>query len=172
MKKIFLLLTVAITAGLQSCSVPEGPPGQQGQPGYNVEAEVFEVTTTFSQSNGFAKLVTLNPPILSSDMVLVYRLYGASGGSDLWRLLPQTVYVAQGNFDYNYDFTKNDINIFLDASFDLNTLALAWTQNQTFRVVIIPGYFSKTGKVIAKDYKSVVQEFKINEADFKKISLE
>ena len=169
MKKIILLLAVFGMFGLQSCTGPEGIPGRDGQNRSNVEAEVFEVTTTFSSSNNFARLITLNPPILSSDMVLVYRLYDVFNGEDIWRLIPQTVYLTQGEFDYNYDFTRNDINIFLDSDFDLNTLSPQWAQNQTFRVVIIPGYFSKT--VDVSNYKAVIQQLKIQDTDFKKVTL-
>lgn len=167
MKKIILLLAVVLTAGLQSCMGPEGIPGQDGQNGYSAEAEVFEVTTTFSAANNFSRLVPLTPAILSSDMVLVYRLYGTDGGDDVWRLIPQTVYLAQGEFDYNYDFTKNDISIFLDSDFDMNTLTAEWVQNQTFRIVIIPGYFSKGQAVDMNDYDAVIKAYHINEQNIK-----
>ena len=66
MKRIILLLAIVGTFAFQGCSGPEGP---QGATGYSAEAEVFEVATSFSASNNFAKLVTLNPAILNSDMV-------------------------------------------------------------------------------------------------------
>lgn len=163
MKKIIVVLVVLGMFVFQGCTGPEGPKG------YTVEAEVFEVTTSFSSANNFSKLIPLNPPILSSDMILVYRLFDVANGEDVWRLMPQTVYLTEGELDYNYDFTKKDINLFLDANFDLNVLSADWTKDQVFRVVIVPGYFANSGnRMDFSDYKTVVKEFHIQESDIKK----
>ena len=166
MKRIILLLAIVGTFAFQGCSGPEGP---QGATGFSAEAEVFEVAASFSASNNFAKLVTLNPAILNSDMVLVYRLFDVVNGADVWRSLPQTVYLPQGELDYNFDFTKYDINIFLDSNFDLTTLSASWAQNQVFRVVIIPGYLTnRNSKAIDfNDYNAVVKAFNIHENQIK-----
>jgi hypothetical protein len=166
MKKISLLFTVVGVFGFQSCSGPEGP---QGPTGYNVEAEVFEVFADFTTTNNFSTLVNLNPTILSSDMILVYRRFDIYNGADVWRLIPQTVYLSQGNLDYNYDFTKNDINIFLDADFDLRILPVAYSQNQLFRIVIIPGYFSSRSNIDFKDYHEVIKFFNIDDTHVKRL---
>ena len=166
MKRIILLLAIVGTFAFQGCSGPEGP---QGATGYSAEAEVFEVTASFSASNNFESLVTLNPAILNSDMVLVYRLFDVVNGADVWRSLPQTVYLPQGELDYNFDFTKYDINIFLDSNFDLTTLSASWAQSQVFRVVIIPGYLTnRNSKAIDfNDYNAVVKAFNIKENQIK-----
>ena len=168
MKRIILLLAIVGTFAFQGCSGPEGP---QGATGFSAEAEVFEVTASFSASNNFESLVTLNPAILNSDMVLVYRLFDVVNGADVWRSLPQTVYLPQGELDYNFDFTKYDINIFLDSNFDLTTLSASWAQNQVFRVVIIPGYLTnRNSKAIDfNDYNAVVKAFNIHENQIKKL---
>ena len=166
MKKIILLFTIVGLFGFQSCSGPEGP---QGPTGYNVEAEVFEVYADFTTTNNFSTLNNLNPPILSSDMILVYRLFEADNGADVWRLMPQTVYLTEGELIYNYDFTKNDINIFLDADFDLRTLTVAYSRNQLFRIVIIPGYFSSRSTIDFKDYNEVIKFFNINDTHVKRL---
>lgn len=162
MKRIILLLAFVVTFAFQGCTTK-----QETQ--IVLIPEVFEVTTSFTASNNFAKLITLNPAIYSSDMVLVYRLFDVVDAQDVWRSLPQTVYLTQGNLDYNFDFTRNDINIFLDSNFDLTTLNSSWTQNQVFRVVIIPGYLSnKNSKHINfNDYNEVVKAFNINENQIK-----
>ena len=169
MKRIILLLAFVGTFAFQGCSGPEGP---QGATGYSAEAEVFEVTTSFSTSNNFAKLVTLNPAILNSDMVLVYRLFDVVNGADVWRSLPQTVYLTQGDLDYNFDFTKYDVNIFLDSNFDLTTLSPSWAQNQVFRIVIIPGYLSnkKRKTIDFNDYNALVKAFNINKNQIKTLN--
>ena len=156
------MLAIVGTFAFQGCTVKD-------QTQVTNLAEVFEVTASFSASNNFARLVTLNPAIYSSDMVLVYRLFDVVNGADVWRSLPQTVYLSQGDLDYNFDFTKYDINIFLDSNFDLTTLSASWAQNQVFRVVIIPGYFSnKNNKAVDfNDYNAVVKAFNINENQIK-----
>ena len=164
MKKIILLLVVVGTFAFQGCSVNE-------ETQVNSSAEVFEVTTSFSAANNYSRIITLNPPIYSSDMVLVYRLFDVVNGEDVWRTLPQAVYLPQGELDYNFDFTRNDINIFLDSDFDLTTLGSAWTQSQVFRVVIIPGYFSNknSSSVDLSNYNEVVKRYNITESQIKTI---
>lgn len=142
MKRIFLLL-VAVTATMfQSC---DGDTGPQGVPG--PAAEVFEVTTDFVPTNdpetSYRKFFDLNPAIYQSDNVLVYQLSGVVDGKDVWKLLPQVYTFDNGDvLQYNYDFSYNDFSIFIDANFNLNTLPNTWFNNKTFRVVIVPGYFS------------------------------
>ena len=164
MKKIILLLAITASFLFHSCSPKE-------EIHADLLAEVFQVTTSFTAANNYSKLITLNPPIYNSDMVLVYRLFDVINGQNVWRQLPQAVYLIQGELDYNFDFTRNDINLFLDSDFDLATLGTAWSQNQLFRVVIIPGYFSnKYNKAVDfNDYNAVVKAFNIKENQIKTI---
>lgn len=144
MKRFFLLLVaVTTTAFLSSC---EGDTGPQGLPG--PAAEVFEVTTNFVPTNDpettYRSFFDLNPAIYQSDNVLVYELSGVVNGKDIWKLLPQVYTFDNGDvLQYNYDFSYNDFSIFIDANFNLNTLPNSWFNNKTFRIVIVPGYFSQ-----------------------------
>jgi len=164
MKKIILLIAIATTFLFQGCTTKE-------EIHADLLAEVFEVRTSFTAANNYSRHVTLNPPIYNSDMVLVYRLFDVLNGQSLWRQLPQAVYLPQGELDYNFDFTRNDINIFLESDFDLATLGAFWSQNQVFRVVIIPGYFSNKNKksVDFNDYNAVVKAFNIKDNQIKSI---
>lgn len=164
MKKIILLIAIATTFLFQGCTTKE-------EIHADLLAEVFEVRTSFTAANNYSRLVTLNPPIYNSDMVLVYRLFDVLNGQSLWRQLPQAVYLPQGELDYNFDFTRNDINIFLESDFDLATLGAFWSQNQVFRVVIIPGYFSNKNKkaIDFNDYNAVVKAFNIKDNQIKSI---
>ncbi len=164
MKRILLMLAFVGTFAFQGCTVKD-------EIQVNNLAEVFEVTTSFSAANNYSRIITLNPPIYSSDMVLVYRLFDVINGEDVWRTLPQTVYLLQGELDYNFDFTRNDINIFLDSDFDLTTLGSTWTQSQVFRVVIIPGYLSNrnSSTIDFSNYNEVVKRYNITESQIKTI---
>ena len=169
MKKIILLLIFISMIALQSCTVNDTPPAPAPvQTVNNTISEVLEYTVSFNSGNNYKKLITFNKPIYASDMVLVYHLYDVVNGADVWRQMPQTYYLgASGELDYNFDFTKYDVNIFLGANFDLNTVSSSWTQNQTFRVVIVPGYFGNKKAIDYSDYNAVVKAYNLDDSKIK-----
>lgn len=172
MRKITLMLAFIGMITLQSCTVNEvvDTPVQYDS---DTISEVFEVTTSFGPSNNYSRLVTFNPPIYNSDVVLVYHLYEVNNGADVWRLMPQTYYLqGLGALDYNYDFTKYDVSLFLDADFDLGYLTPEWSQNQTFRLVVVPGAFSNKKAVDYTDYEATIAMLGYNNMAIKKINLE
>lgn len=129
--------------------------------------EVFEVVTSFNPSNNFSRLVTFNPPLFSSDVVLVYMQWDQFNGNPVWRLVPQTVQLPAGDIQYNYDNTNLDVNIFMSsADIDLLTLGQEWTNNQRFRIVILPGYFVQQMRTDISDYdqlmKRIQKQFQVN----------
>jgi hypothetical protein len=152
MKKIFLFLAVASTAFFASCSSDDD---------VTVRVpvnEVFERTVSFTAPS-YSVLIPLTPPIGYDDVVLTYRLTEVVGGNDVWRLVPQTFFFPEGEFEYISDFTQNDISVYIDADFDPGIIP-AYTQNQTFRFVIIPGNFAQTLDVNNYDaVMSTVQEY-------------
>src|SRR5690606_25494560 len=89
-----------------------------------------------------------NVEVFESDAVLVYHLVetipGNGGPIDVWEQLPQTYFVDQGTLVYNFDHTFLDVRLFLDANFDLNSLSSGFTNNQTFRVAVVPTEVAKT----------------------------
>ncbi len=160
MKKFLLLFVTAALTVLSGC---RGEDGRDGQDAVNVEAAVIELTNVDFLPNSFAILFTFNQPILASDQVLVYRLSAATPqGDDVWQLLPQNYYFEDGtfNFGYNYDFTRLDVNVFIDGN-DLNTLNNEFTQNQILRIVVVPGYFARYASAESAldytDYHAVVK---------------
>lgn len=166
MKKFTFILVLIGMITLQSCEGPQGPPGRDG---FSAEAEVFEVNRSFTTQNGFSEEIALNPPILSSDHVLIYRLAGAFQGEDDWKLVPEYYFFEDGTLDYayNYSFTRFNIGLYMEG-FDLAGLTPAVTNNQIFRVVIIPGFFS--GRMDYSNYKQVMEMYGLTEADVKPIS--
>ena len=164
MKKITLILVFIGMIALQGCTVEENN-------GYDNDtySKVFEVTRSFSPQNDFSNLVTFNPPIFASDVVLVYVLWDVQNdGTPVWRLMPQTVQLFEGDLQYNYDFTRFDVNLFLSSlDFPLTILGPEWTQNQTFRIVLVPASFG--GKMDYSNYDNVIQKLKLTEKDVKSI---
>lgn len=173
MKRLFLLLGIVALVTTTSCTGPEGP---QGATGYSAESEVFEVTTSFNAGNNFTTTFPLNPFILPSDNILVYELSNTNDGIDTWALLPQVYYFGNtgASAQYNFDFSYDQFSIFIDASFDMTTLPASFTQGKTFRVVIIPGYASKSAvnnvTVDTSDYNAVIQAYHIDDSNVKRIN--
>lgn len=173
MKKIFLFALAAVSSLFIACEGPEGP---QGAPGVNIVGETFEVTTTFVNDAdpyfAYRSFFDLNPAIYASDVIQVYELVGVEDGLDVWKPLPQVYMLAEGILQYNYDFTTNDFSIFLDADFDRTLLNSSWTNNRTFRIVIIPSDFSTSFSAtsrsnILNDYYALTEALGIKEADVK-----
>ena len=140
MKRLFLFLFV-LGFLTTSCEGPEGPPGV---PGVNILGQVIEVTLDLNQSNGYEQVLTLPQDIevFESDAVLVYRHEGVFDTADIWTPLPTTYFDAGGGtFLYTFNHTYFDVKFFLDGNFNLNVLGPQWTDNQLFRIAIVPAEF-------------------------------
>lgn len=136
---------VAVLALLfTSCTGPQGPPGFDGFDGINGEdgglivASAFEIEVNFNAANNFEVEESYGFEVLPSDITLVYIEWETDEGEPIWRLLTQTEYFNDGVLVYNFDFTQQNVRFFLDGTVDFNTLDNVWTQNQAFRVVVIP----------------------------------
>jgi len=164
MKRIFLFLAVVASAAVfQSCEGDQGPIGPDGP-----ASEVFEVTTSFTGANNYLQTFVLDPVILQSDNILVYELADTSDNIDTWALLPQIYYFDQGQAQYNYTFSFDQFTLLLDGDFNLDLLPTSFTTNKTFRIVIVPGYFSKgTAPVDTKDYNAVIKYYNIDDSNVK-----
>ena len=136
MKYISALLVV-FSLLLVSC---EGDPGPPGPPG--LIAQSFERTVDFGPPFYEATLeIPLTIELFESDMVLVYRFLGQIDGLDVWKILPETVYIETGEeFQYNFEHNFDFVTLFIDApaTFNFNDLLPQERLNQTFRVVVIP----------------------------------
>lgn len=171
MKKILTLFAIVGLVAFSSCEGPEGPPGQDG----SIPAEVYEVSNVnFTDANDYNPIIPLNPAIYDSDMVVLYRLAGVDNGQDVWKMTPELYYFANGtfNFGYNFNFTKNDVSIYLDGN-DLASVQSSFRTNQIFRIVIIPGYFSNksVNKPDFSDYNAVIKKYNIDDSNLKKVQL-
>lgn len=174
MKKIFILFAAVGLVAFSSCEGPEGPPGQDG---FDGASEVYQVKgVSFTDGNDYNPIIPLDPIISSSDMVLLYRQDGTDGGAPVWKLTPELYYLADGTLDfgYNYNFTVRDVSVYMDG-FDLANVSTTFRLNQTFRIVIIPGYLTGTAKSVNKpdfsDYNAVIKKYNIDDSKIKSISL-
>lgn len=155
MKTIIRVLVLFTVVLFSSCS-DEGDVNNN----YDLLGTVFETTGSFSASNAY-KLYFQFPNdvvVYDGDVVMVYILWGQTDtNEDIWRPLPQSVFLIDGSFQYNFDYTLNDVQIYLEANFDKGTLEPGDLENQTFRIAVIPAELYQNKSVDIQDFNSVMQ---------------
>ncbi|TJY33908.1 hypothetical protein [Pontimicrobium aquaticum] len=168
MKRLLPLLTV-FTVLFTACEGPQGPPGFDGLDGLDGEiiaSSAFEIEVDFNSANNFEHIEAYGFEVLPSDVTLVYILWTTDNGQDIWRLTPQTVYFNDNNnLVYNFDFTQDDVRLFLDGTTDFNTLDSDWTQDQVFRVVVVPA--DNIDGIDVNDINAVLSANDIQSFDFR-----
>ena len=136
-----------VTLSCEGPTGPPGPPGFDGQDGVNILGQVYDIVGDFTPGNGYTLFSVFSEDapsveVFETDVVLVYILWervdDPTGPIDVWRLLPQTRLLDQGILQYNYDHTFLDVSIFLEADFNLGSLQPGDTNNQVFRIAILP----------------------------------
>jgi len=158
---ITLFLIAAVT--LISCEGPMGPPGVPGEDGNTLLGTVFEKQGDFTASNNYEIFFEFPQDfeIYDTDVVLVYILWEVldinGKQTDLWRLLPQTVILNDGLLQYNFDYTVADVKIFLEGSTDFNNLLPAETDNQIFRIAVLPADFISKKSADISDFNSLLK---------------
>lgn len=186
MKFSRLLLGTVFILLFSACEGPAGPPGRDGlngadgangANGVNIEGTVLEIRGTFSVDNDYRLFYEFpqTVEVFESDLVLVYLLFeqtdDPNGGDpiDVWRLLPQTRILDQGLLQYNYDHTFIDVNIFLEADFDLGTLLAGDTDNQVFRIAVVPASFGQNASIDLSNLNTVMSKLDLSEASIQKM---
>ena len=166
MKKLALILAFVGMISLQSCT--EDTPVVDN----DTISEVFELRNVnfgFTPADGYTIYQTFNPQIFASDVVLIYRLSGTINSSTpIWQQIPRTLFLPEGELDYDFDFSKEDFTIYAGGTYDLATTP-TYINNETFRIVIVPGYFSNKGSkaIDYSDYNAVIKAYSINDSNVK-----
>lgn len=189
MKKAALLFGTFFTLLFFSCVGPEGPPGPagfdgldglNGQDGLDAPLpKVIDIEGTFTADNEYGIRYTFedNVEVLPTDVVLAYLLWDQVDGSDgelidIWRLLPQTRILDQGLLQYNYEHTFVDVDLFLEADFDLGTLQPGDTDNQIFRIAILPAEMAEGSRMDKSNVASVMQILGVEENDVPRLKVD
>ena len=187
MRKISLIFGAFLSLFIISCEGPEGPPGydgydgrdgQDGEDGVNILGTVIDIQGDFVADDysifyEFPQTVE----VFESDVVLVYILWdqtedGNGDPVDIWRLLPQTRLLDQGILQYNYDYTFFDVNIFLEADFNLGTLPAGDTDDQVFRIAVLPADLAQGSRLDRSNINAVMSLMGASELDVQKIALD
>jgi hypothetical protein len=149
MKKLTTMILVFASVIIMSCEGPMGPPGEDGT---DLLGTIFELEGDFQPSNNYELFFDFpnNFEIYDTDVVLVYILWDVVNvngkNTDVWRLLPQTIVLDEGVIQYNFDYTVNDVRIFLEATIPFSELLPAETQDQVFRIAVLPADFVASKK--------------------------
>jgi hypothetical protein len=149
MKKISAIIILLTSVLILSCEGPVGPPGQDGN---SLIGSIFEMKGDFKASNNYELFFDFpqNLEIFETDVVLVYILWEVATvngiQTDVWRLLPQTIILDDGILQYNFDYTVNDVRIFLEGTTNFSNLLPAETNNQIFRIAVLPADFVASKK--------------------------
>jgi hypothetical protein len=190
MKKITLVLTAIMTLLLVSCEVNgldgrdgfdgfdgfDGIDGIDGQDGINILGKVIDIEGDFTAADDYTILYEFPNTIevFETDVVLVYILFDQTEDSngeavDIWRLMPQTLILNQGLLQYNFDHSFLDVSIFLDADFDLATLLPGDTDNQVFRIAVLPAESAGKSSLDRSDIRAVMASLGVQEKDIQKV---
>ncbi|MGB5188565.1 collagen-like protein [Robiginitalea sp.] len=185
MKNLRRFFTVIIAfISLLSCEGPAGPPGPpgfdgfDGQDGVNILGTVYDIVGDFTPSNDYSLFSVFAEDVpglevFETDVVLVYILWDQiddpTGPIDIWRLLPQTLLLQQGILQYNYDFTFEDVSIFLESDFNLGFLGPGDTNNQVFRIAILPADGAGKRNLDTSNIQEVMEYLQVTEANIPRV---
>ena len=161
--KTLLIGLVSIVFLFTACEGPSGPPGLDGlngRDGRDGGAVIFEIAgVDFTQANNYSEFQEIPNDIFidESDLILVYRQNGEDTNSgDVWQLLPQNFFLDEGTLQYNFNHTRNDVEIVMDSNFDINTISNqsreSFLEDQIFRIAVVPGAFSNQNAKILSDF--------------------
>lgn len=143
---------------------PRGPAGQDGLDGLDgEESYVFEHTDiNFTPENNYEVLLDFPNgfQMLESDVVLVYFWWDQTDdGLDVWTPLPLTLFEPGGTLQYGFDYTLNDVKVFVTSNYILDypndNLFADWIA----RVVVVPAQLQNRTSVDYSDYYSVAEHF-------------
>jgi hypothetical protein len=168
MKKAIIAASAALV--LAACEGPEGP---AGPPADELLGQVFEVDEVYfdyrSEVNYWS--VNIGVPsgiiVFESDVILAYRyLHSVSSGAnevaDVWEMLPNVYFLGGGDIiQYVFNHTYFDVQLIIDGNHDLRNLDPGFTDDQSFRFVIVPAAFITQSSVDLTDYRAVVGSLRI-----------
>jgi len=163
MKKYFTILLLAIFGFVAvSCNDRDDNKYVGDGDTYPVMADI---TGSFNNTNDYtiSQGITIN----STNVVLVYRQSGSSNGNAIWQQIPRTLFLDEGELDYDFDFTKDDVLLKAGGTIGFaqqtNAFKDAYLNNQRFRIVLVPASSptNKNANLDYSDYNSVIKFYNI-----------
>lgn len=166
-KLLFALFAGTALVSTASCDNRNDVVVQQDNDTYSVAYDLKGVNLVKNPDNGDYEVVKeFNKPLVSSDVVLVYRGFGTdNSGNTMWQQLPRLAYSNLGSLDYDFYFSKLGLVIRTSADYDLAQTP-QFLNNQTFRVVFVPASAGKKN-IDYSDYYAVAAALGIKESNVK-----
>lgn len=184
------LLPITLLTFLWACEGPTGPPGPsgpQGVPGYDgapgPEAVVIEYEFIDFVAPDYSVLLEFPEyQPYRTDAILVYGLwetltYDNGDYKEIWRLFPQTSFTDAGTLVYNYDHSYEDVELKLEANFDIGRANLGprVLNDWVIRLVFVPGDYLPNGRTKSEvdfsDYEAVKKHFNLPDNPVRKQTL-
>lgn len=157
MKPLSLILAALFFISCEGDPGPMGPEGPAGPVGQAFEVEGVD----FNESNDYySEPFSFDGiEVLESDIVAVYWLWDTDeDAGDIWQPLPASIYFEDGSeMQYSFDHTAFDVQLFLYGNVDLSTVGDDYTQDQVFKVVILPADYVEANKVDVSNMKEVMK---------------
>lgn len=77
---------------------------------------------------------------------------------DIWQPLPASIYFDDGSeMQYTFDHTEFDVQLLLYGNVDLSTVGDDYTQEQLFKVVVLPVEYVETNNVNLGNLQEVMK---------------
>ena len=164
MKKLFPFLLLFITSFiLFNCKEDDEV---QVQVDYPAVYDLRNVNFSYNATDGWTYRQSFTKPLLDQDYVVIFRQTGTSGNAPVWQQIPRTLYLDQGELDYDFDFSKNDFMIYAGGTYDISTTP-QYLNNQTFRVVLVPAVYGKnanSGDLSKMSYEEIIAKYNIDDS--------
>lgn len=159
LKNITLTVLTVISLGLlSSCEITEVTEViETTEVVDGVPNVIFERNVNFNfdaQSNTLSTII--NYPIdfqsREDDLVIVFLQNGIDEANNLplWDALPRTFFLDDEPIVYHFNYSVGGVEILIDAGngFDKTSIPSDFTDNQLFRIAILPGQFDVSGKIL------------------------
>ncbi len=165
MKKLLpLLFLMFASVAIYSCK-DDDDDYVNVQVDYPAVYDVRNVNFVNDPNLGWVYGQTFARPMLDQDYVVIYRQAGTDNGNPIWQQIPRTLYLQEGELDYDFDFTKNDFNIYAGGNYNLSTTP-QYINNQTFRIVLVPAEFGNknANRIKEMSYQELINKFNIDDS--------
>ena len=144
--------------GLPGPAGAPGPTGPRGPAGPQTVALMYERVFDLNVENKWEIIYTFpeEDEIYLEDVALVYVLWDQietdNEPLDVWRMMPVSYFNSKGILNMNFDFSAEDVRIFLEASYPLD--AQTEFTDVVARIVIVPADDSPNGRKASINYEN------------------
>lgn len=107
-----------------------------------------------SDTNNWSVIINYptNFQSFEDDLVLVYLQNGIDEANNLplWDALPRTFFLNDEPIVYNFNYSVGGVEIIIDSGsgFDQRSIPANFTNNQLFRIAVLPGQFNNSAKIL------------------------